>query len=448
MLRRIALVLASFVMLCDVRAEIVISDVQIVDVTPSSAALIWRVDTAAVNRVSIYSDAAGSDEITSRFRQLQYPVEGVVRGASDALQRAAAKAVIVDGAIDAGLVKVRIENLSPNSTYHVRVHSESATDSGEYPSAPGLLSISTPLRNSLAVRSKQLLVQLEGTGGPGWLATARVAGGRSPISAFLGDGAGEQEAVLNLSRIFIADDQNFDPMQPSVDVTVELFGPLDEYYTQTIPVSLPELFQVAVLESIPIAGLEPIFVVDSPRRDSYVGAGPFAVRWHDQASGDARISLYYEPDAGGPATLIVADLSEQPDGDGDRYLWDPSAVPDGIYRLFGVMSTGSRQITAYAPGRVGIDNGQLSADGDPLPDVFERLFGLNPADPGDAFLDPDGDGRNSVQELIAGTHPGEFENHAEVPMLPWPVLLVFGSVVAWVARRRLQRRGSRGDTDT
>ncbi|MDB6035740.1 MAG: hypothetical protein JWM16_6078 [Verrucomicrobiales bacterium] len=45
------------------------------------------------------------------------------------------------------------------------------------------------------------------------------------------------------------------------------------------------------------------------------------------------------------------------------------------------------------------------SDGDGMWDDWERSVGLNPLDPSDAALDPDGDGFTNLQEFLAGTDP-------------------------------------------
>jgi hypothetical protein len=45
------------------------------------------------------------------------------------------------------------------------------------------------------------------------------------------------------------------------------------------------------------------------------------------------------------------------------------------------------------------------ADGDGMPDDFELLHGLAPADPLDADRDTDGDGASNLEEYLAGTDP-------------------------------------------
>jgi hypothetical protein len=49
--------------------------------------------------------------------------------------------------------------------------------------------------------------------------------------------------------------------------------------------------------------------------------------------------------------------------------------------------------------------GGPDSDGDGMSDDFERFYGFNPNDPGDANIDSDGDGLTNLQEFQAGTNP-------------------------------------------
>ena len=55
----------------------------------------------------------------------------------------------------------------------------------------------------------------------------------------------------------------------------------------------------------------------------------------------------------------------------------------------------------------------LDADGDGLPDEWERKFGLNPADASDANADSDGDGFTNAEEFAAKTDPTNPKDHPD-----------------------------------
>ncbi len=59
----------------------------------------------------------------------------------------------------------------------------------------------------------------------------------------------------------------------------------------------------------------------------------------------------------------------------------------------------------FYPGPQQVYADAIDADRDTLPDEWERQFGFDPDDPADAASDQDGDGRSTLDEWLAGTHP-------------------------------------------
>jgi hypothetical protein len=71
------------------------------------------------------------------------------------------------------------------------------------------------------------------------------------------------------------------------------------------------------------------------------------------------------------------------------------------------------------------------ADGDGLPDAWERRYGLNPASALDASLDKDGDGMRNTQEYDAGTDPNDAASYLKVQRIATEV---GGATISFLAQ--------------
>jgi hypothetical protein len=60
------------------------------------------------------------------------------------------------------------------------------------------------------------------------------------------------------------------------------------------------------------------------------------------------------------------------------------------------------------------DEGLTDADGDGMPDVWEKRLGIDSGNEADASADPDGDGATNLQEYVAGTSPTDGQESARL----------------------------------
>jgi hypothetical protein len=81
--------------------------------------------------------------------------------------------------------------------------------------------------------------------------------------------------------------------------------------------------------------------------------------------------------------------------------------PDGLVTAtgFGVSIVSATNEGALGLLRIGVTPGALDGDRDGMPDEWERTYGLNPNDPGDAIGDADGDGLTNLREFELDTNP-------------------------------------------
>lgn len=113
---------------------------------------------------------------------------------------------------------------------------------------------------------------------------------------------------------------------------------------------------------------------------------------------------------------------EVPDGTTDSFLasgrrvfceqGDPSSEKKACGRPipFGVKVCPYADCGVKQPEEVKVE---LDADGDGLFDEWEKKYGLNPNDPGDADGDLDGDGFTNIEERDAGTDPSDPASHPD-----------------------------------
>ena len=85
----------------------------------------------------------------------------------------------------------------------------------------------------------------------------------------------------------------------------------------------------------------------------------FTIQWSDRDyDSDATIALYYDiNNSGMDGTLIAAGISENPDGQYDRYVWDTTTIPAGAYYVYAVIDDGTNApVVDYSDGVITIDH--------------------------------------------------------------------------------------------
>ncbi len=129
-------------------------------------------------------------------------------------------------------------------------------------------------------------------------------------------------------------------------------------------------------------------------------------------------------------TTVVANLPASAVGQNVQFRWrmgcGSATASTGWY-------IDSVQVYATAYTATTID-----ADGDGIPDGYERLYGLNPNDPSDAAGDLDGDGVNNLQEYLAGTDPRDATSVLRVTQTAYSPTAGFSVIFPTVAGKVYQ----------
>ena len=123
---------------------------------------------------------------------------------------------------------------------------------------------------------------------------------------------------------------------------------------------------------------------------------------HSNRASNAKFVIHHINDAGELVTDTVTVNQRENDSQWVRL---------GVYRMSNLTGRvtlsddGNGYVVADAVRFRPLTTDTADSDSDGMPDWYETRYGLDPNDPADAGLDPDGDGLTNVEEYVAGNAP-------------------------------------------
>ena len=215
-----------------VSADLSLSAVSVTNVTPAEFSIVWRASEIATPMVSVYSDAAGTTDITSDVEVIIYPLISGDPGFVEEYYKEESKENLRSTTQSSGLMKAKVRGGSPDTQYFIRVGALGSGGQQVWSPADGsTLCVTTMVANDLINDGKMLLVTFTNDAmdliADGWIAMASTDTSgetRFPVSAVIGDGAGPNQAFIDLSNLFGSDNLNWNPQAGSYDIKIELLG--------------------------------------------------------------------------------------------------------------------------------------------------------------------------------------------------------------------------------
>ena len=177
------------------------ADVQLVNVTPNSFALAWRMSSPADTRIEVYTDALGVQEITGDLTILGTPLHAGDPSLPSAYERFVDRRDLRAALEARDLAYLEVRGLSGSATYYYRAFAEDGAADAVWPGS-GTAEVTTPNSSSFVEHPIQLVVTVAGEDVRGALVSVSADGIAAGAVGVVGDGAGADQAVLNLADFF------------------------------------------------------------------------------------------------------------------------------------------------------------------------------------------------------------------------------------------------------
>lgn len=383
-------------------AAVDVKNVNIVDITPSSFSVIYAVSEAATANIKIYSSNSISTEITNQF---EVRVNPILSGTAEALSKYEQyqnKLALQASANSKGIVRLSVAGLTPSTNYYFQIISTAADSSTTWPET-GLMAVTTASENVFIAHGAQLQITVDESNAAGYMVFLSNPQLGGAVSAVVGDGAADNQAVINLSNLFAADGSAW-IASGLTTLDVNLMRGWNSLVTKQVSLDFNTDFSVATSYQANIGQtILPEITLLTPAIKTYISGFTYNLKWLDDAATNASVALYYDTDnTGNDGLLIVDSLAEDDDGLGDQYSWDLSNILDGVYYIYAEISDGNNTVNHYAPGVLAIDRSQVDSDTDGMADIWEMLYFETLNQP---IGDADGDGILDLTEFLQGTDP-------------------------------------------
>jgi hypothetical protein len=189
--------------------QVTISNVTVVNVTPTSFSIVWSEASATLAPVTpamaIFADSAGVTNLGGQVGLEYYPLNSGATNATNAYQQRLSQNSLRQESQSLGLAEVRISGLNPGTTYYFQV--QASDTNGAQASLPlngPFPAVTTAQENGFVIQSLQLVINIPPSNPAGSIILLTNALSPSVLAGVIGDGAASNQVYFSLSDILAA----------------------------------------------------------------------------------------------------------------------------------------------------------------------------------------------------------------------------------------------------
>jgi len=189
--------------------QVTISNVTVVNVTPTSFSVVWSESSATLAPVTpaiaVFADSAGVTNLAGQVGLEYFPLNSGATNATNAYQQRLSQSSLRQESQSLGLAEVRVSGLSPSTTYYFQVQASDTNGAqASLPVSGPFPTVTTAQENGFVVQSLQLVINFPPSNPAGSIILLTNALSPSVLAGVIGDGAGSNQVYFSLSDILAA----------------------------------------------------------------------------------------------------------------------------------------------------------------------------------------------------------------------------------------------------
>lgn len=214
----------AFALLCFPASGVTITNVSVVNVTPTGFDVIWRAESSTPS-IAVFADAAGVTNLIHQVGIEAYPLHTGSPQLAAGYDRRLGQESTRQKTRNFGLVMMRVTGCRPGRTYFYRLTSTPSPGTpAVYPASGPLPSVTLPAGNTFVVNDQTLVLEVPALDAEGRIVLLTHTNATAPLAAVVGDGARTNQVFFNLNDLFaLAGGGNFAALGPQ-DFNVTVLG--------------------------------------------------------------------------------------------------------------------------------------------------------------------------------------------------------------------------------
>ncbi len=231
---------------CQTTRADVITNVTVVNVTPTSFSVVWRA-TNSTPSIAVFADAGGVTNLAGQVGIEAFPLSTGNPNLAEGYPRRVDAATLRQKTQSSGLMMMRVSDCQPNTTYYFRLTSTPASGSPEvYPASGPLPAARTEVENTFVANDQVIILDLSDPGNEGRIVLLTHTNAAYPLAAVVGDGVSPSQVFFNVSDLFaLAGTGNFTPLGDQ-NFDLDVLGPNRSVQPETYTLTFTANFSTAL----------------------------------------------------------------------------------------------------------------------------------------------------------------------------------------------------------